>query len=137
MEAGYPNRSPTTVWSRWTSVVSQVQKVHTITEQLLQLVAKPVVKDQRDELIDQITSLLEKREQLLPGVQAPFSEEDKLFSQQIIDWNQVITAKFTDIKQQIQLDMIQLKKSKSSNQQYINPYQSVSTSDGRFYDKRK
>jgi flagellar protein FliT len=117
--------------------VSAVTKVYGVTEQLFQLVSQPVTKDNRDECIQQITSLLEKREQLLTDVHPPFATNEKQLFQQIIDWNEVITTKFVEIKQHIQHDMIQLKKTKSSNQQYVNPYQNVSATDGMFYDKRK
>ena len=117
--------------------MSAFEQVYQLSEQLYQLVLKPLAKDARDERIEQITSLLEKREQLLPKVQPPFTSEEKELFQQIRTWNDVITAKFTELKVQIQQDMIQTKKSKKTSQQYVNPYQNVSTSDGMFYDKRK
>ena len=85
--------------------MSTVKKVHTITEQLFQLVSEPILKDERDKLIEQITSLLEKREDLLPDINAPFSREEKALSQQIIAWNKVISVKFSELMQQIQQDM--------------------------------
>lgn len=117
--------------------MSAISQVYGVTEQLFQLVSQPVTKDNRDACIQQITSLLEKREQLLTEVHPPFAANEKQLFQQIADWNEVITSKFVEIKQHIQQDMIQLKKTKSSNQQYVNPYQHVSATDGMFYDKRK
>lgn len=117
--------------------MSAFEQVYQLTEQLFHLVSQPLTKDARDERIEKITSLLEKREQLLPQVQPPFTPEEKELFQQIRTWNDVITAKFTKLKTQIQQDMIQTKKSKKTSQQYVNPYQNVSTSDGMFYDKRK
>jgi len=117
--------------------VSAFEQVYQLSEQLYHLVSKPLAKDARDERIEQITSLLEKREQVLSQVQPPFTSSEKELFQQILTWNDVITAKFTELKAQIQQDMIQAKKSKTTTQQYVNPYQNVSTSDGMFYDKRK
>lgn len=113
------------------------EQVYQLTEQLFQLVSQPLAKDARDERIEKITSLLDKREQLLPEVQPPFTSSEKELFQKIRSWNDVITAKFAELKAQIQQDMIQTKKSKKTTQQYVNPYQNVSTSDGMFYDKRK
>jgi flagellar protein FliT len=117
--------------------VNALNKVYEVTEQLFQLISQPVVKEERDECIEKISSLLEKRDQLLSDVHPPFAINEKQLVEQIVNWNEVITKKFVEIKQQIQQDIIQLKKNKTFNQQYVNPYQSISTSDGMFYDKRK
>ncbi|WP_299093528.1 flagellar protein FliT [uncultured Metabacillus sp.] len=117
--------------------MSSIEKVYGITKQLFELMSHPVIKDTRDDVIQRITSMLDHREELLKEVQPPFTENDKRAFEQIVAWNKVINTKFTDLKQQIQLDMVQLKRAKSSKQQYVNPYQHVSTSDGMFYDKRK
>lgn len=113
------------------------EQVYKLTEQLSRLVSMPLAKEDRDERIESIMSFLDKREQLLQGVQKPFSHQEKELFQQIIVWDQLITTKFSELKSQIQQDMVQAKKSKNSTQQYMNPYQNVSTSDGMFYDKRK
>lgn len=137
MEASCTNYSSTATWSRWTRLVSALEKVYGITEQLFQFVSQPLAKEDRDERIDKITSMLEARDQFITDVHPPFTAKEKELFDKIVVWNEVINKQFTDLKQQIQQDMTQLKKKKTSNQQYINPYQGVSTSDGMFYDKRK
>jgi flagellar protein FliT len=117
--------------------VSAFDQVYALTEQLFELVSKPFEKEERDACIQQITSLLDKREQLITDVRPPFATNEREQFQQIVLWNESITKRFAEIKQHIQKDMMQLKKTKSSNQQYVNPYQNLSTSDGMFYDKRK
>ncbi|WP_226670807.1 hypothetical protein [Metabacillus litoralis] len=114
-----------------------IEKVHDVTEQLYQLVLKSVPTEERDEQVKKITTLLDQREQDLQNVHPPFSETDSQLFQQIVDWNETITNKFSETKKEIQLDILELKKKKSSNQQYLNPYEGVSSSDGMFYDKRK
>ncbi|MBM7606230.1 flagellar protein FliT [Metabacillus crassostreae] len=114
-----------------------IEKVHDVTEQLFQLVSKSVPKEERDEQVKKITTLLDMREQDLKNVQPPFSQIDSQLFQQIVDWNRIITNKLSETKKEIQLDMLELKKKKSSNQQYVNPFEDVSSSDGMFYDKRK
>ena len=117
--------------------MNALEKVYGITEQLFQLVSQPLEKEARDECIREITLLLENREQFLQNIQPPFTIKDQQLFNKIVIWNEVINRKFAEIKHQIQQDMMQLKKTKSSNQQYVNPYQGISTSDGMFYDKRK
>jgi flagellar protein FliT len=137
VETGHSNDSTTAASSRWASVVTAMEKVYDVTEELFQLVSQPIGKEHRDECILNITLLLEKRAQLLTEVQPPLAATETQRFQQMITWNEVIVKRFIEIKQQIQQDMIQLKKSKASNQQYINPYQNVASQDGMFYDKRK
>lgn len=137
METGHSIKSSAAASTRWTGVVTAIQQVYSITEQLFHLLTKPVDKDQREDHINKITELLDEREQHILQVKAPFSADEKKLFNQVVAWNETIEKKFVVLKQQIQQDMVQLKKSKSSNQQYTNPYQHVSTSDGMFYDKRK
>lgn len=117
--------------------MSSVQEIYGITERLLNLVEKPIELEQRDDIILKITSLLEEREELLENCNAPYTEVEKSLGKQIVQWNSVVMGRFEELKSQIQRDMMQLKKTKSTNSQYVNPYQGVSTSDGMFYDKRK
>ncbi|MCM3443057.1 flagellar protein FliT [Metabacillus halosaccharovorans] len=111
--------------------------VHALTKELFDLISKPFVKEDRDERINEITSILDKREQLLADVQPPFSQNDEKLFEQIMDWNEKINKTFLTIKRDIQMDLTQVKKSKQSQQQYVNPYANIPTKDGMFYDKRK
>ncbi|MFD2214817.1 hypothetical protein [Metabacillus endolithicus] len=117
--------------------MSSLEKVYGITEQLFQLVTRPLITEERDDLVSQINQLISTREQFISGVQPPFGPKDMQMYEQLMIWNETINEKFAFIKSQIQQDMTQLKKSKATNQQYVNPYQNVSSSDGMFYDKRK
>lgn len=117
--------------------MNKVSVVYNLTKDLYQLVLQPVNKDNREEIIEQINELLNKRELELENVNFPLSKNEEESLREISVWNQTINTKFLEMKQQIQKDMIQLKKKKNTNQIYTNPYQNVATSDGRFYDKKK
>ncbi|WP_078431742.1 hypothetical protein [Metabacillus halosaccharovorans] len=117
--------------------MSSVIEIHRITEKLLNLVEKPVDPDHREDVIKQITSLLEERQQFIDRSEKPKNEKEKQLGEQISKWNKTIIEKLIELKSQVQQDMVNLKKTKVSTKQYSNPYQDVSVSDGMFYDKRK
>lgn len=117
--------------------MNSVQEVYRITEQIIKLVEKPVQQENRDSVIEMITSLLEEREKSLKHMEKPRTETEKKRAEQILLWNAIILEKFNRLKFEVQQDLIQLKKTKATNKQYVNPYQDVSLSDGMFYDKRK
>jgi len=137
METSYSNESSKTTWTRRAGLVSSVIEIHRITEKLLNLVEKPVDQDHREDVIKQITSLLEERQQFIDRSEKPKNEKEKQLGEQISKWNKTIIEKLNELKSQVQQDMVNLKKTKVSTKQYSNPYQDVSVSDGMFYDKRK
>ncbi|PGT86415.1 flagellar protein FliT [Bacillus sp. AFS040349] len=117
--------------------MSSVLEIYRITEQLFKLVEKPVNSDDREDLIDKLTSLLEERELIIKENIRPKDDQEKQLGEQIILWNKTIEARLAQLKSQIQQDMMNLKKAKVTNRQYADPYQDVSVSDGMFYDKRR
>jgi len=137
METSYTTEPTKKAWSRWTSIVSSMEEIYTVTKKLYLLVSKSVNKEGRDQLIEDILLLLNQREELLSDLEPCLTENDGQLFKQVIVWNETINETFNQIKQTIQKDMVTLKKSKATNHQYINPYQDISTIDGMFYDKRK
>ena len=117
--------------------MSSVLEIYRITEQLFKLVEKSVNSDSRDDLIEKLTSLLEERELIIKGNIRPKDDQEQQLSEQIIIWNKTIEVRLTQLKSQIQQDIMNLNKAKVTNRQYADPYQDVSVSDGMFYDKRR
>ncbi|PMC36639.1 hypothetical protein CJ195_14485 [Bacillus sp. UMB0899] len=117
--------------------MSSVHEIHRITEKLLNLVEKQVDPTRREDIIEQITSLLEERELFIKENEKPQNEEEKQLGKQIVIWNKIIIENLNQLKFQVQQDMVLLKKTSASTKQYANPYQDISVSDGMFYDKRK
>ncbi|MED4402781.1 flagellar protein FliT [Metabacillus fastidiosus] len=116
--------------------MSAVGQVYDLTEKLFHLVENEVKAEDRDELIEEISSLLDEREDLLKDVVPPFTEEEQLKGKQIVLWNERINSEFIKIKAEVQKSISNLKKTKTTTQKYVNPYQNTSL-DGMFYDKRK
>lgn len=116
--------------------MSAVQALYDITKQLAEQLQKNVAKSERDSYIEQLQNILEKREDLIENVKPPYTTNEKKLGTEIVEMNKEISMQLTKVKKEVQYDILQLKKKKSSNNKYVNPYQSLSI-DGMFYDKRK
>lgn len=108
-----------------------------VTKELYGLLEKPVAKEAREETIAAIEQLLLRRDELLEQLSPPYSEEEQQLGKEIVVFNQTITKKLQQLKQQIQQDLKALKQKKMANQNYTNPYQEAFLMDGMFYDKKR
>ena len=104
------------------------------TVELMELLEKEKQID-RDEKIEKIEELLEKREGFMAGIKPPFSQVEQQYLQQLIDLNKKLNQLLEGEKNAIQKDINHLNKQKQSSEKYTNPYESLAT-DGIFYDKR-
>ncbi|WP_099354882.1 flagellar protein FliT [Fredinandcohnia onubensis] len=113
-----------------------VVRLYRITKELHGILSEPIQQEKRDEVIEKITGLLDEREQLIPDVKAPFTEEERKLGAEIVQMNKFIDEKLDGLKNEIQQDIAIQKKRKTSTTKYVNPYQSAPT-DGMFFDKKK
>ncbi|MFT4414400.1 flagellar protein FliT [Fredinandcohnia humi] len=116
--------------------MSTVPSLFRVTKELHSLLAEETPKEQRDQLVEKISELLDYRDKLISQVKPPYTEEEQKLGTAIVQLNVDIDEKLNSLKREIQLDITQLKKSKQSTTKYTNPYQSGPT-DGMFFDKRK
>lgn len=90
----------------------------------------------RDGVIQQTEELLTKREQLQPTIQAPFTDDEKVLGQELLQLEKELDAKLkaylNDIRDGIEVHQ----KKKESVNAYLDPYNKVFR-DGTFYDKKK
>jgi flagellar protein FliT len=116
--------------------VSVVSELFAVTKELHKCLHRPVSKEQRDETIEEIQRLLDKRDSLMGQLQPPYSEEEQELGMQMVSLNEAIAEKLQQLKQQIQQDLKAIKQKKMANQNYMNSYQSLEI-DGMFYDKKR
>jgi len=117
--------------------MSQVQELHDVTSKLYNLVQQSPNFDERDEFLEQIHGLLDKREELMNQVEGPYSDDEKRLGKEVIHMNETIEIEVQRLMKQIKLDMARAKKQKNSNQKYTNPYQNLNNFDGMFLDQKK
>lgn len=112
-----------------------IQSFYEVTKQLVQMLETKTVND-RDERIEEINQLLDKREELLPSIGQPVTEEEKQVANGILQLNQKLMTLLEKEKLDIKKDINSLNHRKESTKKYVNPYESLQT-DGMYYDKRK
>lgn len=115
--------------------MNELQQFYDATVKLIELLENEQLT--RDEKIEQTAKLLALREGLMKKIKPPFSSEEEKLGRQLIPLNQKFQKLLEDEKAVIQGDMLLLKKQKDSNKKYTNPYESLVTVEGGFYDKRK
>lgn len=135
MERGYPNDTSTEVFRWWEGIVSVVRSLYNVTVSLYDIIKKTQPKASREDQINQITKLLNEREQLIYQLKPPYSVEEGELGKKIVQLNAVINQQLKELMQHIQLDIKQFKNTKAKTKKYTNPYESVSF-DGMFFDKR-
>lgn len=136
MERSHSNYTAAKIRSWWACIVSIVKQLYDLTRLLYETVQRPQAQlEERDRQIEEITKLLDKREQLMGQLAPPFQEEEKHLGQEIIRLNKEIDQKLKDILNMIKMDMKQLKVKKEKANKYSNPYESLAI-DGMFIDKR-
>ncbi|MGG1630246.1 flagellar protein FliT [Rossellomorea sp. NRS-1567] len=115
--------------------MSSVLLCYTITKQLKEALEQ-VTDENRESTIEEVESLLEKRQSLLGNIKPPYTQEEQELGKQMIAWNGLIDRQLAQLRLQIKRDMNGLTKKKTSVQKYSNPYESLQY-DGMFYDKKK
>ncbi|NMH68894.1 flagellar protein FliT [Bacillus sp. RO3] len=115
--------------------MSSVLLCYTITKQLKEVMDQ-VNSENRDASIEEIQSLLEKRQSVLGTIKPPYTQEEQFLGKEMTEWNQQIDRQLAQLRLEIKRDMNGLTKKKTSVQKYSNPYESLQY-DGMFYDKKK
>ncbi|WP_099361315.1 hypothetical protein [Fredinandcohnia onubensis] len=116
--------------------MNPIVSLYRVTKELMDILEHPIPGGNRDELIIQITHLLEYRDTIIEDIKPPYNEEETKLGKEIVRMNTIIDSKIEDVKSNIQFDLSKLKKSKQNNTKYLKQYQSAPV-DGIFFDKRK
>lgn len=112
-----------------------LHNIHDVTTELFNELRDRTIVD-RDDRIDRITQLLDRREEFLSQIKPPFSDEEFQLGRQSMILNQQVDQMLLLQKQEIQRDIKELNQKKKTSNKYTNPYQNLAT-DGMFYDKKK
>lgn len=135
MERSHSIESSEAVRTGWASLVSAVKDYYQVTVELIKLLENEQSND-RDGKITVIEDLLEKRAGFMQQMKPPFSQEDQETGKQLVELEQKVAKLLAGEKESIKRDIQTLQKKKQSQTKYHNPYDSLPTADGVFYDKR-
>lgn len=104
------------------------------TELLIRILA--VHKEElRDGVIEQVEHLLNKRDELQKTIQAPFTDQEKAFSQELLQIEKKLDTALKVYLKDIRGDIEVQQKKKVSVHAYMDPYNKVFR-DGTFYDNK-
>lgn len=117
--------------------MNRVQEVYDVTLKMNEILSETVSTHNRDTVIEQIQKLLQQRETLLLELKKPFTKEETLLGQKLVDINKEVQEKMDQHFTALKLEMKQIKKQKHSNKNYVNPYRNVAVMDGMYLDKKK
>jgi flagellar protein FliT len=117
--------------------MNRVQALYNTTVELDTLVSQQVTTENREDVVQTLTVLMEARSQQMEELKPPFSPEEEQLGKELLPLNERISSHVQQIFDQLKVDMRIIKKQKQSGKKYINPYASMQTLDGRFLDKRK
>jgi len=94
--------------------------------------------EERDEYIETINSLLDKRGTIIQDlIQEGFHfDEQNRVHRTLLELDNGIKERLAAVMDAVKQDMANLQKTKKSEQQYFNPYSSVRVMDGMYYDKK-
>lgn len=119
--------------------MDQIQKFLQVSAQLYKHLTKLPPDKERDEYIQKIDEYLDKRGSIIEQIQQ--LEGNPLpghpFEKQLRELDKGIMERLKKAKAEIGQDMKNLQISKTSGRRYVDPYASVRTMDGTFFDGRK
>lgn len=117
--------------------MNRLDELYKTTVELKELLDQKVTAKNRDEIIEQMTDLIEKRGEYLATLSPPYSDEENEYGKQIIELNQHIQEKMNALFAELKLEMKHVMKQRQSKQSYANPYQDVQLMDGMFLDSKQ
>ncbi|KGR86902.1 flagellar protein FliT [Lysinibacillus boronitolerans] len=94
--------------------------------------------EDRDEYINTINNMLDKRGMIIKGIMDEgfhFDEQNHIH-RTLLELDKGIKKRLADVMDAVKQDMVNLQKTKKSEQQYFNPYSNVRVMDGMYYDKK-
>ena len=94
--------------------------------------------EDRDEYINTINNMLDKRGSIINGLKQEgfhFDEQDRIH-RTLLELDNGIKERLATVMDAVKQDMANLQKTKKSEQQYYNPYSNVRVMDGMYYDKK-
>ncbi|MFB1049898.1 flagellar protein FliT [Paraliobacillus sp. JSM ZJ581] len=120
-------------------MTERMNQLYERTNELLLLLDENVSKavEEREKIIENVNVLLNHREIILAEIKPPYTAEEKEIGIKLVPLEQKIQQRLNLLFTNIKTDMRTVKKQKSTNQKYMNPYQSLANSDGSYLDKRK
>lgn len=118
---------------------NQIQDLLQISAKLYELLASPPKGEDRDDYIEEIDQHLDERGSIVDelrtlGFQMDPSNKTHLL---LASLDKGIRERLDQVMLQVKEDMKSIQNAKKNEKQYMNPYSSVRSMDGKYYDSKK
>ncbi|MFD1849016.1 flagellar protein FliT [Oceanobacillus bengalensis] len=117
--------------------MNRVRPIYELTLEMQELLDQRTPMKEREKIITKLNELVLQRGTCMDSVRSPYTEEEKQLGAQLIPLNEYVQNKMQLLFGELKVEMKQVKKQKSSNKKYVNPYQNVQIMDGMYMDKKK
>ncbi|WP_342534746.1 flagellar protein FliT [Lysinibacillus sp. FSL K6-0057] len=115
-----------------------IEQLLQVSANLYKILGEIPAGEERDEYINQINDLLNKRGQIMEVLKQEnfqFNQENRIHLT-LFELDNGIKERLAAVMEAVKQDMANLQKTKKSEQQYFNPYSNVRVMDGMYYDKK-
>lgn len=117
--------------------MEHMKQLQRLTLELFETVDQATKAKERETAITKVTELLDQREALLQEMKEPFTAEELAIGKELLPMEEKIQQRMQLLFNDLKMDMRAVKKQKSTNQKYRNPYKDLANFDGTFLDKKK
>ncbi|WP_016991531.1 hypothetical protein [Lysinibacillus boronitolerans] len=116
-----------------------IEQLLQVSANLYKLLGDIPKSEERDDFIDTINSMLDKRGSIIERLlQEEFTfESQNLMHRTLSELDNGINERLATVMNAVKQDIANLQKTKKSEEQYFNPYANVRVMDGMYYDKKK
>ncbi|MCS1393872.1 flagellar protein FliT [Lysinibacillus boronitolerans] len=118
--------------------MQQIDQLLQASANLFKYLGETSKGEDRDEYIDTINNMLDKRGAIIEELKNDgfrFDEQNRIH-RTLLELDNGIKKRLADVMDAVKQDMANLQKTKKSEQQYFNPYSNVRVMDGMYYDKK-
>ena len=115
-----------------------IEQLLQVSANLFKLLGDIPKGEERDEYIDNINNMLDKRGKIIEGLVHEgfhFDEQNRIH-RTLLELDKGIKERLAAVMNAVKQDMANLQKTKKSEEQYYNPYSNVRVMDGMYYDKK-
>ncbi|MGE7945721.1 flagellar protein FliT [Lysinibacillus sp. NPDC093688] len=115
-----------------------IEQLLQVSANLFKLLGDIPKGEERDEYIDNINNMLDKRGKIIEDlVQDGFQfDEQNRIHRTLLELDHGIKERLAAVMSAVKQDMANLQKTKKSEGQYFDPYSNVRVMDGMYYDKK-
>ncbi|MFG6114691.1 hypothetical protein ACGTN9_05855 [Halobacillus sp. MO56] len=117
--------------------MGHITEFHQMTVSLNERLQTPFSSTDRQQILDEVTNLINRRGDIIHLLKDPVNEEEKRLLQEILLMEVHIQERLEKKFEHLKTDMRLHKKQETSTRKYSNPYQSVKGYDGMFLDQKK